>query len=143
MTRYLLDTNILSKPLKPSPSASLTTWLEEQPDEILFTCSLNLAELWSGILALPAGKRRLALEDWFAGPRGPLVFFRGRILPFDAKAALVWGRIMSDGKRAGKPRSPTDMILAAVAEANGCILVTDNEKHFAGLKFINPMRTAT
>ncbi len=143
MNRYLLDTNILSNPVKPSPSVSLTRWLEGQPDESLCTCSLNLAELWSGILALPSGKRRLALEDWFAGPRGPMVFFRGRILPFDEKAALVWGRIMSDGKRAGKPRSPTDMILAAVAEVNGCILVTDNEKHFAGLKFINPTRSAT
>lgn len=142
MSRYLLDTNILSNPVKPLPSASLTAWLGDQPDEDLYTCSLNLGELWSGILALPAGKKRLALQEWFDGPRGPLAFFRGRILPFDETAALAWGRIMSDGIRAGKPRSPTDMVVAAVAEANGCVLVTDNEKHFAGLKFINPMRAA-
>jgi hypothetical protein len=143
VNRYLLDTNILSNPIKPSPSASLTAWLEEQADESLYTCSLNVAELWSGILSLPAGKRRRALEDWFNGPQGPLTFFRGRILPFDEKAALVWGRFVSDGVRAGRPRSPVDMIIAAIAEANDCILATDNEKHFAGLRFINPMRAVT
>ena len=142
MNRYLLDTNILSNPIKPLPSVALTAWLGRQSDESLYTCSLNLAELWSGILALQHGKKRLALEDWFNGPRGPRAFFRGRVLPFDEKSALVWGRIISEGMRLGKPRSPIDMIVAAVAEANDCILVTDNEKHFAGLKFINPMRSA-
>ena len=48
---------------------------------------------------------------------------------------------MSEGARAGRPRSPLDMILAAVAEANDCVVATDNEKDFAGLNFINPMRT--
>lgn len=143
MNRYLLDTNILSNPLKPLPSTSLVVWLAEQADESLYTCSLNLAELWSGILALPAGKKRQALQEWFEGNRGPSAFFRGRILPFDEKAALLWGRIMAEGKRTGRPRSATDMIVAAVAEANDCILVTDNERHFAGLKFINPMRSVT
>jgi len=47
---------------------------------------------------------------------------------------------MAEGARVGRPRSPLDMVLAAIAEANDCILVTDNEKHFAGLKYINPMR---
>jgi hypothetical protein len=66
--------------------------------------------------------------------------FAGRILPFDEKAALVWGRLMAEGSSVGRPRSGLDMILAAIAEANNCILVTDNEKHFAGVKFINPIR---
>jgi hypothetical protein len=47
---------------------------------------------------------------------------------------------MAEGAKAGRPRSALDMILAAVAEANGCIVVTDNEKDFAGLVFINPLR---
>jgi predicted nucleic acid-binding protein len=48
---------------------------------------------------------------------------------------------MAEGARAGRPRSALDMILAAVAEANDCIVVTDNEKDFAGLKYINPIRS--
>jgi len=47
---------------------------------------------------------------------------------------------MADGTAAGQPRSPLDMIIAAVAEANDCVLVTDNEKDFIGLKIVNPLR---
>jgi toxin FitB len=140
VNRYLLDTNILSNATKPRPSASLIAWLEDQPDDALFICSLNLAEIWSGILELPAGKHRRALESWFAGPEGPQALFAGRLLTFDEKAAFAWGRLMAEGEKIGRPRSPIDMILAGIAEANDCIVVTDNEKHFAGLTFINPMR---
>jgi hypothetical protein len=48
---------------------------------------------------------------------------------------------MSEGRVAGKPRSDLDMIVAAVAEANECVIVTDNEKHFLGLEVLNPLRT--
>ena len=51
-----------------------------------------------------------------------------------------WARLMADGKAAGRPRSALDMIIAAVAGANECVVVTDNEKDFAGLEFINPLR---
>jgi predicted nucleic acid-binding protein len=139
LSRYLLDTNIICNPLNPQPSATLIAWLESQADEDLCTCTLNLAEIWSGILELPEGKRRREMETGFRGPRGPQAFFEDRMLAFDGSAALVWGRLMSEGVKAGRPRSPVAMIVAAVAEANGCILVTDNEKHFAGLRFINPL----
>jgi predicted nucleic acid-binding protein len=141
LTRYLLDTNIISNPIKPEPSPSLIAWLEEQADEDLHTSSLNLAEIWDGILELPSGKKRRELESWFSSARGPLAFFRGRVLAFDEASALIWGHMMSEGVKTGRPRDPIDMIVAATAEANDCIIVTDNEKHFAGLKFINPMRT--
>ena len=80
------------------------------------------------------------LERWFSGPNGPQAVFAGRILAFDMRAALIWGSLMAQGTRTGRPRSPLDMILAAIAESNDCTLVTDNEKHFAGLNFINPTR---
>lgn len=140
MSRYLLDTNIISNPVKPAPSPSLISWLENQADEDLYTSSLNLAEIWDGILELPTGRKRHELESWFSGHRGPLAFFRGRLLAFDEASALIWGRLMAEGTAAGRPRSAFDMLLAAIAEDNDCILVTGNEKHFAGLKFINPMR---
>ena len=142
MSRYLLDTNILSNPTKPAPSLPLAAWLAEQTDDSLFISSLSIAEIWRGIEEKPAGKKRTELERWFAGPNGPQAVFAGRILPFDTRAGLIWGSLMAHGKKAGRPRSAIDMIFSAVAEANNCILVTDNEKHFAGLKFINPMRAA-
>lgn len=64
------------------------------------------------------------------------------MLSFDHKAGLIWARLMADGKAIGRPRSGLDMIIAAVAGANDCVVVTDNEKDFAGIEFINPLRMA-
>ena len=139
MTRYLLDTNIISNVTKPKPSESLVAWLSERADEDLFIASLTVAEIWFGVLEKPAGKKRAQLETWFAGREGPQSLFAGRILPFDEQAGLIWARLMAAGARGGRQRSALDMILAAVAEANDCIVVTDNEKDFTGLKFMNPM----
>ena len=74
------------------------------------------------------------------GPRRPATLFAVRVLPFDEKAALVWARLMAGVKATGRPRSPLDMIVAAIAEANDCIVTTDNERDFARLKVFNPLR---
>ena len=140
MTRYLLDTNIISNVTKPAPSPALLAWMAEQNDLDLFICSLTVAEIQRGLLEKPAGKKRALLEAWFAGPEGPPALFTGRVLPFDEKAALIWARLMADGTAKGRPRSALDMMIAAIAEANDCVVATDNEKDFAGLKFINPLR---
>ena len=117
-------------------------WLEEQHDESLFISSLTVAEIRRAILEKPPGKKREALDAWFAGAEGPQTLFAGRILPFDDRAGLVWARLMAEGKAAGRPRSGLDMIVAAIAAANDCMVVTDNEKDFAGLRFVNPMRAS-
>lgn len=136
--RYLLDTNIISHFTKPAPSPSLIAWMAEQSDEDLFIASFTLAEICRGVLENPAGKRRDQLEAWFSGPQGPQTLFAGRVLPFDEKAGLIWGRLMADGKASGRPRSALDAIIAAIAEANGCIVVTDNARDFAGIEIVNP-----
>jgi predicted nucleic acid-binding protein len=142
VSRYLLDTNIISNITKPVPSESLLGWMAEQIDEDLFIASLTIAEVWRGVLEKPAGRKRDQLETWFAGPEGPSALFAGRVLPFDEKAGLVWARLMAEGTAAGRPRSALDTIIAAVAEANDCVVVTDNEKDFAGIEVINPLRVA-
>ena len=142
MSRYLLDTNIISNVTKRVPSEALVAWLAEQADEDLFISSLTVAEIRRGLLLKPAGKKRKELERWFSGPEGPQALFAGRVLPFDEKAGLVWARLMAEGTERGRPRNPLDMIVAAVAEANDCIVATDNEKDFAGLKIANPLRVA-
>ena len=140
MTRYLLDTNIISNAIKPLPSKSLLEWMGGQRDESLFISSLSLAEIWRGILEKPAGKKRRELEEWFSGAEGPQALFRGRVLPFDENAAIVWGDLMAAGNTAGHPRSALDMIIAAIAQSNNCVLVTDNERHFPDIDHLNPLR---
>lgn len=140
MTRYLLDTNIISNIVKPQPSEVLFTWWAEQQDEDLFISALTVAEIRRGILDMPRGRKRDALDAWFVGSEGPQALFAGRILPFDDKAGLIWARLMADGKAAGRPRSALDMIVAAIAGAQDCVVVTDNERDFIGLNAVNPLR---
>ncbi len=140
MTRYLLDTNIISNVTKPAPSPTLLSWMAEQADDDLFISALTVGEIRRGLLEKPSGKKRALLETWFTGSEGPQALFAGRVLPFDEKASLIWAQLMADGTGKGRPRSALDMIVAAIAEANGCVIVTDNEKDFTGLKFVNPVR---
>jgi predicted nucleic acid-binding protein len=140
VTRYLLDTNIISNVIKPTPSKALLAWMQDQADLDLYVSALTVAELRRGILELPHGRRRQVLEVWFAGPEGPQALFAGRVLAFDERAALIWGKLMAEGTSRGRPRSALDMVLAATAEAHDLVVATDNERHFAGLKIFNPMR---
>ena len=137
---YLSDTNIISNAVKPRPSAALLAWMSEQLDDDLFISSLTVAEIRRGLLEMPKGKRRSALEAWFGGTEGPLALFANRVLSFDGTAALAWAHLMADVTATGRPRSALDMIIAAIAQANDCMLVTDNERDFAGLAFVNPLR---
>ncbi len=140
MTRYLLDTNIISNLVKPNPSEPLLAWMGAQRDEDLHISAWTVAEIWRGILELPTGRKRQALQDWASGPEGPEALFAGRVLPFDTRAALAWAQLMAQGVAAGRPRSALDMIIAAIAAVHACRIVTDNERHFAGLDVINPLR---
>jgi len=138
--RFLLDTNIISNVTKPTPSEALLAWMADQSDQDLYISSLTVAEIQRGVLEKPAGKRRRQLEAWFSGPEGPQALFVGRVLPFDEKAGLVWAKLMADGKARGRPRSALDTIIAAVAAANECAVVTDNERDFEGVEIINPLK---
>jgi predicted nucleic acid-binding protein len=113
--------------------------MAEQADNDLFISALTVGEIRRGLLEKPKGKKRALLENWFIGPEGPQALFAGRVLPFDERASLIWAQLMADGKSKGRPRSALDMIIAAVAEANDCVVATDNEKDFTGLKFVNPL----
>ncbi|MDL2399544.1 type II toxin-antitoxin system VapC family toxin [Rhizobium mayense] len=143
MTRYLLDTNIISNTIKPEPAPNLANWFQTQIDGDLFIAASTIAEIQRGILIKPAGRKRDELETWFLGPQGPLAYFAGRILPFDESAALIWAQLMAEGRAAGRQRDPMDMLIAAVAIANECVIATDNEADFWGLDIINPLRAET
>lgn len=142
MTRYLLDTTIICNITKPAPSAALVAWMADQADDDLYISALTVAEIRRGVLEKPSGRKRSQLERWFSGPEGPQALFASRVLPFDERAALIWARLMTEGKTSGRLTSALDMIIAAVAEANDCIVATANAKHFVGLKIFNPLRAA-
>ena len=87
----LLDTNILSELMRPTPEKGVEQWLADQPDASVFISAITEAELRYGVALLPAGKRRSALavviEDMLAED------FTSRILPFDSAAAVAFAEI--------------------------------------------------
>lgn len=138
MRRFLLDTNVVSEATKPAPSARLGDWMRERSRDELFVAALTLGEIRRGLYQMPLGARRRALEAWFQGPQGPLAAFAGRILTFDTETALVWGRLMAEGKAAGRPSAVSDTIIAASAIVHGCVVVTANTRDFRGVETFNP-----
>ena len=134
----ILDTNVVSEPLKPSPEPAVLDWLDHQAPETLYLTTVNLAELLAGIEALPQGRRRTELHHALTAQMMPL--FEGRILVFDKKAAEAFVRINASAQAVGNPISFADGAIAAIASAQGFLLATRNVRDFkgTGVELLNP-----
>ena len=134
----IIDTNVVSEPLKPEPESAVIDWLDAQEPETLYLTTVNLAELLAGIEAMPAGRRRNKLNTALADRMMPL--FEGRILPFDKGAAEAFARMDASARLAGNRISFADGAIAAIASANGFMLATRYVHDFKGtnLRIINP-----
>lgn len=139
----VLDTNVLSEPLRANPDARLVRWLDAQHIETLYVTSLTVAEIRTGIAFLPDGERKRALSRRFEQETFPL--FSGRVLAFDDAASLAFARIQSAARVSGRTLPTTDALIAAICAANGFALATRNVRDFAttGLTLIDPWTTAT
>jgi toxin FitB len=133
----VLDTNVLSEPLKANPALKCMQWLDEQAAETLYISTVSCAELWIGVLKLPDGKRK---KDLAAGVRAVLELFQDRTLAFDVAAAQELARIAVQAEKAGYRVDAPDAYIAACAAAHGFAVATRNAKHFAhtGVSIINP-----
>ncbi len=134
----ILDTNVVSEPLKPSPAPAVLEWLDRQVPETLYLTTINLAELLTGIEVLPQGRRRNELQNALTTKVMPL--FEGRILSFDKKAAEAFARINASAQTQGSPISFADGAIAAIASAQGYLLATRNVRDFkcTGVELIDP-----
>jgi len=134
----ILDTNIVSEPLKPKPDRAVLEWLDRQAPATLYLTSINLAELLAGIEALPAGKRRTHLKRAMTNEVMPL--FAGRVLAFDQNAAEAFARVNAGAQAAGNTIDFADGAIAAIATTHGFILATRNERDFkgTGVVVLNP-----
>jgi predicted nucleic acid-binding protein len=135
---FVLDTSVLSAVMGSQPVPEVAAWVAAQPEERLFTTSVCQAEILAGVEILPEGRRRRILEA-----AANAIFadaFDGRILPFDEKAAKLYAAIFVARKRAGKPTTTTDLMIASVARARDASMVTRNTADFesCGLTVINP-----
>jgi predicted nucleic acid-binding protein len=137
----LLDTNVVSEPLKLSGDVGVLTWIDAQIIESLYLSTISLAELRFGIAALAPGKRRDMLHTNLEQRIVPL--FVGRILPFDAAASEAYATIRARARTLGKAIAPADGYIAATAASHNLIVATRDTGPFeaAGLRVINPWNT--
>jgi toxin FitB len=134
----LLDTNVISEPLRLKPDPLVLAWIDAQNLETLHLAAISLAELRFGIAALPAGKRKDVLHKSLEQRVLPL--FTGRVLAFDAAASAAYASLRAQARAAGVAIGVADGYIAATAAVRGLTVATRDTAPFeaAGLVVINP-----
>ena len=126
----VLDTNVLSELMRPLPTPSVVSWIDQARSSDLRVTSITRAEILSGIAILPPGHRRQALAS--AADRTFARGFGGPVLAFDAEAADFYADIIAMRRRAGRSTAPLDMMIVAIAHAHGAAVATRNTPHLEG-----------
>ena len=137
---FLLDTNVVSETVRPSPRRSVLDWIEARNPFDLFLAAQTIGKLVRGARKVREQERRERFERWIEQDLARQ--FDGRVLPFDDRTAAIWGRLMGDGDRAGRRPAAADAHIAAVAIQHELILVTRNVRDFArfDVQLLNPWR---
>jgi tRNA(fMet)-specific endonuclease VapC len=124
---YLLDSNVVSEPVRPRPDAAVLGRLAAHEGGCAIS-AVTWHELWFGIERLPSGRRRNALTAYVR-----LVPSQFPILDYDASAAEWHAALRARDAAAGTVRPFADGQIAAVAATNDLTLVTRNTADFAGI----------
>jgi toxin FitB len=136
----LVDTNVISEPLRKTPDPVVVEWIDAQPLETLYLSAITVAELRFGVASLPTGKRRDRLHESMENRVLPL--FTGRVLAFDLPASQAYAELMSRARAAGLAIGAADGYIAATAAANRMAVATRDAAAFeaAGIPVIDPWR---
>ena len=136
----LLDTNVVSEMMKPEPAARVVSWMEREPASSLYVTSITQAEIMHGVMLLPQGRRRKALEA--AAQAMFSEDFAERLLAFGSEAALAYAHISVERRRRGRPIAAFDAQIAAIARAAGATLATRNITDFdhCAIRVVNPWK---
>ena len=127
----LLDTNVVSELIRKSPDPAVAGWASGHPVEDLFFSAVSEAELRYGVAILPVGRRRDTLV--FEIDAMLRDAFEERVLPFDSDAARAYGHIAAGRRSAGRPVSPADCQIAAIAASRRMTVATRNVRDFEGM----------
>jgi hypothetical protein len=138
----LLDTNVVSEPMRQRPDRRVQDWLDAQAIETLYLSTISLSELLLGIESLAAGKRRRALTSMLGQQIAGL--FERRIIPFDIAAAEAYAKVVVHARRQGHAISVADGQIAGIAASRGFPIASRDTAPFeaAGLAVINPWTAA-
>lgn len=125
----VVDTNVTSELMRPSPSPAVVAWVQARRASQLYTTSITVAEVLYGIERLPESRRKQLL-----GTTAIEVFaaFADRVLAFDEPAAVQYANIVAARDGAGARISGFDAQIAAICRSQGATLATRNTKDFDG-----------
>ena len=131
---YLVDANVLSEPTKQPADSKVVAWLTANESNLVVD-SIILGEVRIGILALPHGRKRQKLEEWFEG-----VVETIDCLPWDATVSQGWAALVVTLKKNGETVPLLDGMIAASALQHDLIVATRNTRDFqkTGVKTFNP-----
>lgn len=131
---YLVDANVLSEPTKQSADHRVVTWLEANEANIIVD-SIIIGELRIGILALPRGRKRDRLEQWYE-----TVVETIECIAWDAMISRRWAALVVELKRKGETVPLLDGMIAATALQHDLTIATRNTRDFqkTGVKTFNP-----
>ncbi|RYX95032.1 MAG: type II toxin-antitoxin system VapC family toxin [Comamonadaceae bacterium] len=134
----ILDTNVVSEPMRATASPAVIEWLDAQASETLYITAVSVAELLTGIEVLPTGKRKKELAKALAELMDTL--FADRILAFDQAAAMEYAALTARARSAGRLISMADGMIAAIAASRNFVVATRDTDPFqaAGLTVIDP-----
>jgi predicted nucleic acid-binding protein len=138
----LLDTCVISELVKPNPEKKVTDWIADCPEETIYLSVVTIGEIQKGISKLPACDKKKRLQRWLNIDL--MARFENHIVPIDRKIARVWGRILAQTERNGRPIPAVDGLIAATGLARDMTVVTRNEADMdvEGLSVFNPWNKA-
>jgi predicted nucleic acid-binding protein len=131
---YLVDANVLSEPTKQTADIRVVTWLNANESNLIVD-SIIIGELRIGILALPRGRKRNRLKQWYEA-----VVETIECIPWDATISQRWAALVVELKRKGETVPLLDGMIAATALQHDLIVATRNTRDFqkTGVKTLNP-----
>jgi len=138
VTRWLLDTNVLSEWRRLRPDERVVRWLSAQPLELLHVSVVTFAEIRLGMELVNDAARRLELNDWLEHKLRPM--FEDRVLDLDEDVVLKWRLILEEGRKRGHTYSEPDALIAAIALHHGLTVVTRDTREYeiARVPVLNP-----
>jgi predicted nucleic acid-binding protein len=133
VSKYLLDTNVISELARKNPNPSVIEFFESL--EEITVSVVTIEEIEFGIERLPLNQRKHLWKWWSA-----LLSLPPLVLGIDENTAKLAGNLRAKQEAKGKSRTQADMLIAATAISNGLILVTRNTKDFSdsGVSVLNP-----
>lgn len=124
--------------MRDTPDPVVVEWLDNQPTESIWTTSVTVLEIRTGIELLTPSRRRKRLDESFSQLLDEDL--DGRVQSFDLTAALAAGAIAAAQQRVGRGVEIRDVQIAGIAASRHATVATRNTRHFdgAGVDLVDP-----